>query len=84
MDTSDDLKLVFTGSAIDATFIKEMLEESGIGAMVRNSLRESLSAGFVSGAQEDCCRVFVTEEHFKKAKKLIDEYENSIEKKDEK
>ena len=71
---SEDLKLVFTGSAIEAGFVKEMLEEAGIGTMLRNSLRESLTAGWVSGAPEDSTRVFVETNNEKEALKLVDEY----------
>ena len=75
----DDLKRVFTGSNLDANFIKSILEENGIGAMVRNTLRESLSAGWVSGAPEDSSRVFVENQHYDTAMKLVDEYLDSLE-----
>ncbi len=79
----DDLKRVFTGSNLDANFVKSILEENGIGAMVRNTLRESLSAGFVSGAPEDSSRVFVEEKNYDEAMKLVDAYLESLEDKDD-
>jgi hypothetical protein len=51
-----------------------LLEESGIGAMVRNTLGESLVAGWVSGAPDDSGIVFVSESHEPEAKKIIEEY----------
>ena len=53
MHEHEGLKLVFTGSLIEAEFIKSLLEENGIGAMVRNTMGESLVAGWVSGGPED-------------------------------
>lgn len=78
MTEHDDLKLVFTGSVLDAKYLKSVLEENGIGALVRDTLDESLSAGWVSGSQEDSGLVFVSEEHFEKAKKIADEYRKSL------
>ncbi len=78
MDHNEDLKHVFTGSSVDSGFIKEMLEESGIGVLVRDTLRESLVAGFVSGAQEDSSLVYVATIHYEEAKKLIKEYLDTI------
>jgi hypothetical protein len=74
MKEHDDLKNVFTGSVLEADFIKSLLEENGIGAMVRNTLGESLVAGWASGAPNDAGLVFVIENHEQEAKKLIEEY----------
>jgi hypothetical protein len=74
MSEHDDLKNVFTGSVIEADFIRSLLEESGIGAMVRNTMGESLVAGWVSGGPEDAGLVYVIESHELEAKKIIDEY----------
>ena len=70
----EGLKNVFTGSVLEADFIKSMLEESGIGAMVRNTMGESIVAGWVSGGPEDSGLVYVTESHEQEAKKIIEEY----------
>ena len=70
----DDLKLVFTGSCVNANFIKSILEDNGVGVLVRDTLKESTLAGWVSGAPEDACRVFVSKEHLEAAEKLIAEY----------
>lgn len=81
MTEHDDLKLVFTGSVLDAKYLKSILKENGIGSLVRDTLDESLSAGWVSGSQEDAGLVYVSEEHFDKAKKIADDYRKSMEKK---
>jgi hypothetical protein len=80
MTEQEDLKLVFTGSNVEANYIKSILEDNNIGALVRNTLRESLAAGWVSGAPEDSSRVFVTEDHFEKSEFLVKEYLDTREK----
>lgn len=74
MNEKDDLKNVFTGSVLEADFIKSLLEENGIGAMVRNTLGESVVAGWASGAPDDAGLVYVIESHEAEAKRLIEEY----------
>ena len=74
MNEHDDLKNVFTGSVLEADFIKSLLEENGIGAMVRNTLGESLVAGWASGSPDDAGLVYVIENHEQEAKRLIEEY----------
>jgi hypothetical protein len=77
MEEQDDLKMVFTGSFIEASYIVSFLEENGIGAMVRNTLEESMAAGWASGSPEDAGLVFVTESHEKEARRLIGEYQKT-------
>ncbi len=74
MSDHESLKNVFTGSVLEADFIKSLLEESGIGAMVRNTMGESLVAGWVSGGPDDAGLVYVIESHEQEAKKIIEEY----------
>ena len=74
MNENDDLKRVFTGSFIEAKFIASLLEENGIGALVRNTMEESIIAGWASGAQEDAGLVYVAEYQIEKAKGIIEEY----------
>lgn len=77
MMTEKNLKSVFTGSAVEAGFIKSILEENEIGCIVRDSLTESVHAGWASGSPESSNRVFVDESHELEAKKLIAEISNS-------
>jgi hypothetical protein len=79
MSENDDLKLVFTGSFVEAQYIGSLLEENSIGALVRNTLGESIIAGWASGAPEDAGLVFVAESHEDQAKAIIKEYIDSKE-----
>ena len=64
-------------------FYLKTLEENGIGAMVRNTLRESLAGGYVSGAPEDSSRVFVEEKNYDQAMELVNAYLDSLENKED-
>jgi hypothetical protein len=47
MSEHEGLKCVFTGSVLEANYLKSLLEENGIGAMVRNTMEKVLlQAGF--------------------------------------
>ncbi len=77
MTDQDNLKAVYTGSSVEAAFIKNILEDNGIGCIVRDSLTESIHAGWASGVPESSNRLFVSQEHEAEAKKLIKEFLNS-------
>lgn len=77
MQEQDGIKRVFTGSLVEAEYIIELLEENSIEAMLRNTLEESMIAGWASGAPEDAALIFVEEHNFDKAKQLIEDYKKS-------
>jgi hypothetical protein len=79
MNDNDELKLVFTGSFVEAQYVGSLLEDNGIGAMVRNTLDESVIAGWASGSPEDAGLVYVAESHEENAKSLIADYLSSKE-----
>ena len=70
----ENLTRVYTGSVVEAKFIASLLEENNIGALVRNTLEESIIAGWASGSSEDAGLVFVAKYHEKQAKALIEDY----------
>lgn len=74
MHENEELKQVFTGSFVEAQFIGSLLEDNGIGALVRNTLEESVIAGWASGSPEDAGLVFVAEYHEDQAKVIINDY----------
>lgn len=74
MTDQDNIKLVFTGSSVEAGFIQSILAENGIEYMLRDSLTESIHAGWASGTTSTSSRIFVAHEHEEKAKQLIAEY----------
>ena len=74
MKEHEDLVHIYTGSFIEANFLKSLLEENGIGVIIRNTLRESMVAGWASGAPEDAGLIFVSEEHETEARSIIEDY----------
>ncbi len=78
---SDEISLVYTGSRVESLFLEEMLEENEIGVIRRDSLSESVSAGWADGSPEDAVRLFVETKLAEKAKAILNEYFNSRDKK---
>jgi len=72
-----NLKVVYTGSMVEANFIKSILEENQIGSIVRDSITESIGAGWGSGLPESSSQIFVDESHENEAKRIIAEFLNS-------
>jgi len=71
---------VYSGSSIDANFIKSYLEDNGIGVIVNNLLENSISAGWVNPNSGQGATVSVSSENYEKAEKLVKEYLDSREK----
>ena len=83
MSITDELRNVYTGSRIEGLFLKEMLQESGIGFMEKDAFQSSIQAGWADGLPEDRIRLFVSTDVYDKAMKLINEYFESLKKDDE-
>ncbi len=77
MKDNEDLILIYTGSVVEANFLKSLLEENGMGALVRDTLNESIVAGWASGSPDDAGLLYVSESHEKEARRLIEEYLSS-------
>lgn len=77
MKENENLRLVFTGSVVEAGFLKSLLEENGIGTLLRDTLNESLVAGWVSGSSDDAGLLYVSQEHEEDATRLIKDYLSS-------
>lgn len=73
MNEHDGIKRVYTGSVIEAEYIVELLEESNIGAMVKNPMDETIPMGL----PESAVQVFVAEHDFAKAVQIIEQYRKS-------
>jgi hypothetical protein len=71
---SDDIKKVYTGSRIEGMFIKEMLEESGFGVILKDRLASSAKAGWADGPAGDTVFIFVETQNETRAKELIQTY----------
>jgi hypothetical protein len=78
MTNHEDLILLFTGSEINANILKEILNDNQIGCLVKNEMRSGLTAGFGGGYLEAEASLYVTNEHFERAKVLLDEFLKSF------
>ncbi len=74
MSVNSDLALVYTGSEVEGLFIQELLKQNGIGVFSKDTLEESVIAGWADGFPEDSFLIFVEKENEEKAKKIIEEY----------
>lgn len=71
MTDQDGLKEVYAGHTISANYIKEMLEQNDIGAIIKTSNQENFITGTSEGTMADFDRVMVTEEDFEKASVIV-------------
>jgi|GEM_PF-2720945 len=65
---------VFSGSHVDAEIMKQILEENGIAATVRNELMSSIAPYQVSGGAIAPADVEVFEKDREKALMLVEEF----------
>jgi hypothetical protein len=72
-----DLISVFVGTAINARYLEAALAQSNIPCLVRNLLSEASHAGFGGPGTDDSCQIFVEQQDYTAAEKLIFEFENS-------
>jgi hypothetical protein len=71
---SEDIKKVYSGVRVEAMFLKEMLEESGIGVIMKDRLASSAKAGWADGPAADTVILFVETFNEATAKELIETY----------
>jgi len=71
---SEDIQIVYRGSRAEGLWIKEMLEEEGIGVIFKDTLAESVQAGWADGYPQDSIRILVESTNFEKAKQVIEDY----------
>jgi hypothetical protein len=77
---SEDIKLVYKGSRVEGMFLKNMLEENGIGCIFKDILASSIQAGWAEGTPTAGTRLFVESFNEEKAKIILAEYFQSREK----
>jgi len=78
MTKESDLREIFTGSIVEANFIKELLEDNGIGVLMKNTLKEGHLKKWASHLPQNSYMVLITEEDEHEARRIIDEYRSSV------
>ena len=78
MDNQTNLKLLFSGSEIDASILKEILEDNQIASLIRNDMNSGLAASFSGSLSVFAAKVLVAEKDLERAKVLLTEFEKSL------
>lgn len=76
MNSEDKLVNVFTGSEVDANFIKTFLEDNGIACLLKNPFQESVIAGWVMPGSAENVQVFVAAKDMVQAKYFVEKFLN--------
>ena len=70
----NNLVKLFIGSDIEANYIASLLHDNNVECILRNSLEESVIAGWVSGSQNASTFIYIESDDVEKAKMILDEY----------
>jgi len=80
MTDHKDLIRLYTGSEIDVSVLKEILDDNQIPSLIKNEMDSGKAAGFGGGYAGSEAHIFVSESNLEKAKVLLDEFLKSFEK----
>ncbi len=72
-----DLVSVYVGSGINARYVEALLSQSNISSLLKNELQEAAHGGYGGPNTDDSCEIFVEQQDYELAEKLIFEYMNS-------
>jgi hypothetical protein len=71
---SSQLKMVFAGKAIEANYVKSILEDNGITPLLKNDMLGQLFPLYVLSNDLQPVKVYVDKNEFDRAKQLINSY----------
>ena len=74
---NEGIKRVYRGSIVEAEYLKEIFEENGIETILRDKLQESVLLNRASISSESSAVIFVADDDYEKAVKLLGEYKES-------
>ena len=72
------LKIIYSGSFVNAQFIGTILEDNNIKYVIRDDFQNSIVAGWVTPGAENSVRVLVSKEDLPEALKAISEAKDNI------
>ena len=73
MKENNQLIRVYTGSELTVYLLKDELEKSGIGALIKNDFKSGVSAGF-SGGVSSAIDLYIQETDLPQAEIIINEF----------
>lgn len=69
-----NLVSVFVGTAMNARYLEAILGQENISCLIKNELREATHGGFGGPGTDDACEIFVEQQDYETAEKLIYEF----------
>ena len=72
-----NLVSVFVGSGVRARYLEAVLSQNNISSMMRNELIEASHGGFGGPSTDDSCELFVEQQDYDTAEKIIFDFVNS-------
>jgi len=72
-----NLVSVYVGSGINARYLEALLAQENISSLMKNELSEAAHSGFGGPNTEDSCELFVEQQDYETAEKLVFEFVNS-------
>ncbi len=72
-----NLVSVFVGSGISARYLEAVLGQAKIPSLLKNELIEAAHSGYGGPGTDDSCEIFVEQQDYEIAEKLIFEFVNS-------
>lgn len=76
MKSDEKLQVVFTGSHVDAGFVKALLMDNGIGCIIKDPYSEGIIAGYVPPGSENGAKVLVEQKNYIRASYLVEKFVN--------
>jgi len=73
----EGINKIYTGSLVEAEYIAEILEENGIETILRDKLQENILLDRASLSSESSAVIFVADDDFEAAIKLIEAYKKA-------
>ena len=73
MKMKNDIIKIYTGTEVSVIYLKGILEEIGITAMIKDNFQSSISAGFVEGTPS-AIDLFIQKSDLKKAEPIIKDF----------
>jgi putative signal transducing protein len=80
MADHEDLIRLYTGSEIDVSVLKEVLDDNQIPSIIKNEMDSGKAAGFGGGYAGSEAHILVSENDYENAKVLLGEFLKSFEK----
>ena len=75
MNDEEKIKKVFSGTAIEVNLLKELFDQNGISALVKNNNKSGIMAGFYGGASS-AIELYVQEHDVESAEQIIKDFKS--------